>query len=182
MYERTLHSERVYDGRVVKLDVLEVELEDGTRAVREVIRHRGATAILPQLPDGRFVLVRQYRKAGDDDFIEVVAGVYDGDESPESCARRELAEETGYRAKELVFLGSIRPSPGYTEEKIELFFARLEGDRGMTDPDDDERIDLMYRSREEVLNMIRRHEIVDAKTLATWLLYEQWRQVEEEQA
>ncbi|MBN1268550.1 MAG: NUDIX hydrolase [Kiritimatiellae bacterium] len=172
MYEKTLNSRVVYDGRVVTLRVLDVETETGLRAMREVVGHGGAAAVLAQVPDGRFVLVRQFRKAVESMLTEIVAGLLNEGEDPAECARRELAEETGYRAVSIRKVGSVYPSPGYVTEKIDIFFARVADGPGQTMRDEDERLEVVLHSREEIDELIRRGEIQDGKTLAAWLLCE----------
>jgi len=160
-----------FQGRLVCVEVLDVELDGGKRAVREIVKHPGATVILAQLPDQRFVLVRQYRKAIEQALLEVVAGTLDPGEDPESCARRELTEETGYTAKSLRKLGVMYPAPGYSEEVLHVFFAALLPKRGTMRPDDDERLEVEYFTAEALETRIAAGEIRDAKTLGAWALY-----------
>ena len=169
--ERTVASRTVFDGRLLRVEELEVELEGGLRSFREIVRHPGAAVILPQLPDGRFVLVRQFRKPVEQDLVEAVAGTLDPGESPEVCAARELKEETGYEAEEFVKLGEVYPAPGYTDEKLHLFFARLLPVAGESSPDDDEHLSLLHVSAADIEAMIADGRMCDAKTLATWHLY-----------
>src|SRR5579885_535991 len=100
--ERTVESREVYRGRVVSLRVDTVELPDGFRTRREIVVHGEAVAVVPVLPDGRVILVRQFRKPAEAELIEIPAGGVEGGESPEDCVRRELAEETGFRPGRLV--------------------------------------------------------------------------------
>lgn len=171
MKERTLGTKLVFDGRLLKVQVLDVELENGIKSVREVVRHPGAAVILPQLPDGRFVLVRQFRKAIELDTLEVVAGTLKNGENPDDCARRELKEETGYAAQELRRQIVAFPAPGYTDEKLHMYYAKLAPAKGDVAPDEDENVEVEYCSEAEVDSMIRTGRIVDAKTLAAWSLF-----------
>jgi len=173
MNERTLSSRTVFDGRLLRIDVLDVELDNGTRTVREIVRHPGACVILAQLPepDDRFVFVRQFRKAAGVELLEVVAGTLDPGETPETCAVREVKEETGYDVESLHKLGECYPAPGYTEEKLHLYYARLKPARGDAAPEEDEQLEVAYIASDELETMIARGEIVDGKTLAIWLLY-----------
>jgi len=173
MNERTLSSKTVFDGRLLRIDVLDVELDDGTRTVREIVRHPGACAILCQLaePDNRFVFVRQFRKAAAVELLEVVAGTLDPGETPETCAVREVKEETGYEVEALRKLGVCYPAAGYTEEKLHLYYARLKPDQGDAAPEEDEQLEVVHLSADKLETMIARGEMVDAKTLAIWLLY-----------
>ncbi len=171
MHEKTIHLETAFRGKLVQVDVLDVELDCGKRAIREIIKHPGAAVILAQLPDERFVLVRQYRKAIETALLEAVAGTLDPGESPETCARRELTEETGYTAESLHDLGVIYPAPGYSEERLYVYYAKLSPERGPMRPDDDERLEVECFSTDELESMMERGEICDAKTLAAWTLY-----------
>jgi ADP-ribose pyrophosphatase len=156
---------------VLKLDVLEIELENGLRSTREIIRHPGAVIVLPQLPDGRFVFVRQFRKAVDEEMLEVVAGTLNHGEDPAACAERELMEETGYRARRMIKLGRVVPAPGYTDEKLHTFFAELDPLHHEHVGDDDENITTEFLTAAQVEERIAAGHIEDAKTLATWQLY-----------
>lgn len=171
MYEKTLSRKTVYQGRIIDVDVLEVELENGKRSIREIVMHGVAVAIIPRLPDGRFVFIRQFRKPMERVCFEVVAGNvdHDGEREPDS-AIRELQEETGYIAESMELLGPIYPSVGYCSERIDLFYCEVSR-KGETSFDDDERIETVLLSEQEMDEMIRRGEVADAKTLAAWALY-----------
>lgn len=170
MYEKTISRETVYRGRILDVDRLEVELEDGRRAVREIVQHGTAVAVIPRLPDGRLVFIRQFRKAMERDCFEVVAGNCDPGEAEAAAAVRELREETGYIAREVRELGSIFPSVGYCTERIDVFAADVI-EQGSTDPDADEHIEVVVLTEAEMDAMIRGNEVADAKTLAAWMLY-----------
>lgn len=171
MYEKTLSRKTVYEGHILNVDVLDVELENGRRSIREIVQHGIAVAIIPQLPDGRFVFIRQFRKPMERVCFEVVAGNCDDDEHEADTAIRELQEETGYIAESVELLGPIYPSVGYCTERIDVFFARVDGQQGETNFDDDERIETVILSEGEMDEMIRTNEIDDAKTLAAWMLF-----------
>jgi len=115
---------RVYEGRVVKLNVETFALPNGGSATIEVVRHPGAAAVVPLTARGTVLLIRQFRHAAGGFIVEVPAGKLDDGEIPETCARRELQEEAGVLAGELVRLGSILTTPGFTDEVIHLFLAR----------------------------------------------------------
>jgi ADP-ribose pyrophosphatase len=172
MPEKTISSKRGFDGRLLKVDVLEVELQSGRRSIREIIRHPGAAVVLGRLPDGNYVFVRQFRKAIESELIEAVAGGLNEGENPDQCAVRELAEETGYRAKRMTKLGLVFPAPGYTDEKLHIYFAELDPQRGITHTDEDESIELVLLDRTQVEGMLAKGEINDAKTLAAWMMHE----------
>lgn len=172
--EEAIESNRIYSGRVVNLDVDRVRLPDGGESVREVVRHAGAVVILPLFGDGRIALVRQFRYPIGDDLLELPAGTLEPGEPPQACAQRELVEETGWRAGQMEGLGSFYSTPGFTDEVLHSFVATdLDpGDGGRT-PDEDEFIDVVVLSTEEVMSVARRGDIRDAKTLATLLLARQ---------
>ncbi len=93
--EKTISMERVFEGRALTIDVAGIELPDGRRSIREIVRHRGAAVILGERPDGSWVLIYQYRRAVEETLLEVVAGCLEEGESIEDCARREMEEESG---------------------------------------------------------------------------------------
>ena len=158
-------------GCVVSVEVQDVELETGQAAIREIVRHRGAVAVLARRPDGRFLFVRQFRKPVEQIMLEVVAGVLELDEHPEDAARRELREETGYVATDLRPLGVVHPSPGYLDERIEVFAAEVGLEAGPRALDHDERVEVAPLTAEEFESLAWRGGVSDAKTLAAWTLY-----------
>jgi ADP-ribose pyrophosphatase len=170
MNETTISRKTVYEGRILNVDVLEVELENGKRSVREIVQHGVAVAIIARLADGQFVFIRQFRKPMERICFEVIAGNCDPGEDEAVSAARELQEETGCVAGTLERLGSIYPSVGYCTERIDVYFAEVAA-RGEPSFDDDERIETVIVSEEEVDQMIRENKIQDAKTLAAWMLY-----------
>jgi ADP-ribose pyrophosphatase len=169
-----LATERHYTGRIINLDLDTVGLPDGSQGRLEMIRHPGASAVVPILddeeaPDPRILLLRQFRHAADGFIWEVPAGRLDHGETPERCAHRELEEETGMRAESLEPLTTIFTTPGFTDERIHLFLARgLEA--GTHRREADEFVELHPTPWSEVREMIRTREIVDGKTLVA-LLY-----------
>ena len=168
--EQRLEGERVFSGRVVVLEVDRVALPGGGESVREVVRHRGAAVILPILPDGRVLLVRQFRYPVGESLLELPAGTLEPGESAELCARRELIEETGQEARSITSLGRFYSAPGYTDEVLHAVVATdLEPSDGGR-PDDDERIEVETYRVDVVLAMIERGEIRDAKTISTMFL------------
>lgn len=169
-------SERRYEGRIIHLDVDTVRFPDGSTGQLEMIRHPGASAVVPMLddpagPDPRVLLIRQFRHAADGVIWEVPAGRLDPGETPEACARRELAEETGMRAGRLERLTTIYTTPGFTDERIHLFLAGglEEGDHRR---EADEFMELRPTPWSEAMRLIERGEIMDGKTLVS-LLYVQ---------
>ena len=163
-YERPLKSENIYDGRVVHLFRDDVELSDGSRSVREVIRHNGAVCVLPLTDDGRVACVTQYRHAIGRLTLELPAGKLDTkDEDPESAARRELKEETGYECDKITSLGIMHGSPAILDEAIHLYLATGLR-RGKATPDEGEFLDVNHLPLSELADMVMRGEITDAKT------------------
>jgi ADP-ribose pyrophosphatase len=160
LYERTLSSAPGFSGRLLNVEVLEVELEPGVRARREIVRHPGAAAVVARTPDGRFLFVRQFRKPLERETLEIVAGGLEKGESPDECARREVKEESGHEVLSLERLGQMYPAPGYTDEILHLFFAELAAGRGDQGGDHDERIAVEYLTADEI-----------ESKLATWLLF-----------
>ena len=169
-----LHSSRrVYHGRVIDLDLDEVEFPNGTRGQLEMIRHPGAAAVVPFLdpptaPDPRVVLIRQFRHAADAHIYEIPAGRLDHEESPDQCARRELSEETGYRAAQVALLTTIYTTPGFTDERIHLFWA-VDLRAGQPAREPDELIEPVILRWSALWERVRHGEIADAKTLTALL-------------
>ncbi len=159
MQERT-----VYRGRVV---VLTLQTVDGR--TRELIRHPGSVSILPVDGD-EIYLIREYRFTVGDFLWEIPAGTLEENESPEECAARELEEETGLRAGRIEKMFEAYLVPGYGTEKMHFFLA-TELTEGKPNPEPSERIEVHKLKISEVLDMIRRNEIVDAKTIASILFY-----------
>lgn len=167
-------SRPVYRGRVVDLNVDTVRFPDGSTGELEMMRHSGAAAVLPLLggpgdEDPEVVIIRQYRYASGGYLYEVPAGrpSHPG-EDWELCARRELEEETGMRARELRKLATIWTTPGFTDERIHLYLATgLE--EGTHARDADEFMEVVRMPLSRVLEMVRDGEITDAKTICTVL-------------
>lgn len=156
-------ARRVQRGVMLEMVTEEVELPGGRRATLDLIRHPGASAVVPFLSDDEILLIRQYRYAAGGEIYEIPAGKLEPGESPEACALRELEEETGYRAGRLEALGDILTTPGFTDERIHLF-AAYELSAGTQSLDDDELIQLVPVRFAEALEMVWRNEIPDAKS------------------
>jgi ADP-ribose pyrophosphatase len=170
MYEKTVGSKTVFEGRILSVDVLDIELPDGRRAVREIVQHGPAVAVVAKRRDGRFVFIRQFRKAMERVCFEVMAGNCDPGEAAEAAAVRELKEETGYVPDSIRFFAPIYPSVGYCTERIDIFYAEV-NEPGETDFDPDESIETVLITEQEMDEMIRDGKVQDAKTLAAWALY-----------
>ncbi len=154
----------IYDGHVVKLGLETAVLPDGTEVELEVIRHPGAAAVVPLHADGTITLVHQYRHAGGGMHLEVPAGKLDGGEAPESCAPRELAEETGLAATRWTSLGLIHTTPGFTDEVIHLYLAQDLSEVGQA-LEDDEYIELQRMPLADALELCASGGITDGKTI-----------------
>jgi len=167
--EVTLSSEPIYEGRLVKLYKETVRLPDGSESVREVVRHPGAIAIVPVLPDGTVLLVKQFRTAAQQMMLEIPAGTLEPDEDLLVGAARELQEEIGYKPGKLEKLGAEYTAPGYTTEVIHLYLAtHLEPAR--LDGDQDEFIEVVQMPLVEAVRGVLRGEFMDGKTQLALLL------------
>jgi len=167
--EKILSSEPIYEGKLVKLYRDTVELPDGKQADREIVKHPGAVAMVPLLPGGDVLLVRQYRTAARRILLEIPAGTLEPGEDPLIAAERELQEETGYKPGKLMRLGAQYTAPGYTSELIHLFLA-TELEAARLDADDDEFIEVVRLPFDEALRQVIAGEIPDGKTQVALLL------------
>ncbi len=162
--EETIARRYVYQGRILNLRVDTVRLPSGRVTTREIVEHRGAVALVPLDEDGHVLMVRQYRKAIERDLLEIPAGTLEPGESPEACARRELAEETGYQADRLEPLLSFYSSPGFCTEQLHLYLARGLRPAAVPRPED-ERLTLERVPLAQVPALISQGVICDAKSL-----------------
>ena len=162
--EKMVSREEIYDGQIVHLFKDQVELA-GRKAVREVVLHCGAAAIIPVTGDGEILFVRQYRYAVEQPLLEIPAGKLDGGEDPDTCAARELTEETGYKTEHMEKLGYVYTTPGFCNETIHLYLADhlVKSHQHL---DQDEFLDVIRLPIDKVYQMVDRGEIYDAKTLA----------------
>jgi ADP-ribose pyrophosphatase len=158
-----LGTREIFRGRTIHVDVDRVRLPNGREMDMELVHHRGAAAVVPVLDDGAVLLVRQYRYATGGWLLEVPAGKLDDGESPETCARRETEEESGYRPGKLQPLGWIWTTPGFADEKIWLFLA-TELQLTAQVLEDDEVLSLERMPLQEAADQAARGEIQDAKT------------------
>ncbi len=162
---KVLNTKSVFKGRVFELRVDEIEYASGNKGVRETAVHPGGAVVLPLKNDGKIIFVKQYRFPHDKFLIELPAGKLEPGEDPRVCAERELTEETGYTAKEIIKLGAICTTPGFCSEVLHIYLAkdlvpgnhnREEGEQGM---------EVHEYTIEEANTMIAAGEIVDSKTI-----------------
>ncbi|MEF7615591.1 NUDIX hydrolase [Aquincola sp. MAHUQ-54] len=174
LIETRLSSQQVYRGNFLDVRRDVIGLPGGGTATREYIVHPGAVVVVPMLDDGRLVLVRQHRYPLSRVLLEFPAGKIDPGEDTMRCGLRELAEETGYRASECARAGVLHNAAAYSNEHIEIFFARglVEGSQRL---DHGELIDVHVHAPEELDAMAGRGELTDAKTLICLLWLQRWK-------
>lgn len=170
--------EIVHVGRKIRVAIDTQIAADGTVIRRDMILHPGAVVILPVLDRDRVVLLRNHRFVIDETLWEVPAGTREPDEPLEDCARRELLEETGYRAARWRSLGYLYASPGVLDEKLYLFIAE-DLTPGVMQPEADEELEPVIVRFEEAIRMCVAGEIKDAKTITSLLLWEKLRESSE---
>lgn len=167
---KVLSSETLYQGKVFRLQRDTVIEPGGVRAERDIIVHPGSVVVLPVFPDGRVLLIRQYRHSVGEFLWELVAGRKEPEETPPAAARRELEEETGYRAKRLRKLLRVVPTPGFVNEWMWIFAA--EGlSKGPARPEEDENITPRIFTLKEAEKMIERGTLRDGKSICGILYY-----------
>ena len=172
-------SERLYSGKVINLDRDTVQFPNNSTGQLEMIRHPGASAVVPfmdepRAPDPRILLIRQFRHAANGFIWEIPAGRLDPGETPATCAQRELEEEVGMTADVLARLTTIYTTPGFTDEKIHLFMAH-ELKKGTHRREPDEFMEVQTKRWSEAMNMMRVGEIVDAKTVVALMFVQAFR-------
>ena len=164
--EKTISSENIFSGKVISLQVDEVELPNGKIAKREIIKHPGAVAIIAITDENKIVMVEQYRKALEQTIIEIPAGKLESGEQPDVCAKRELEEETSYECESLELLNSFYTSPGFANEIVHVYLAKgLTKKEDAAGLDEDEFVNLMELTIGEALQAIEEKKIYDAKTI-----------------
>jgi ADP-ribose pyrophosphatase len=165
-----INRRTVHQGRVIEVQVDDVEVRDGLNVRRDVVRHPGAVVMLAVDAEERILWIRQHRWAAGRELLELPAGTLEHGEAPEACARRELAEETGFAAANWQALGGFFSAPGFCDEYLYAFAASgLKPEQA--DGDDDEDITLEPLTLDETMVRIEAGQIEDAKSLATLMLY-----------
>jgi ADP-ribose pyrophosphatase len=170
---KVISSKKVYESRIFEVTEDVAVAPDGFEIRRAIVRHPGAAVMMPLDESGRVLLVRQFRLPAGKRIWELPAGRIDEGETPLQAARRELAEETGYRARKWKKIVSYFPSPGFVGEKMHIYLA-TGLIRGEATPMDDERIECRWFAVEEVEDWIRRGKIIDGKTIAGFLAWRQF--------
>ncbi|WP_312889202.1 NUDIX hydrolase [Desertibacillus haloalkaliphilus] len=163
LYEKTIASTTVYEGKVIDVKVDDVKLPNGHTSKREIVNHPGAVAVIALTPEGNLLLVRQFRKPLERTIVEIPAGKLELNEEPLHSAKRELEEETGYRSNQLEFVTSFYTSPGFADEIVHIYFTD-QLTAGHVQTDEDEFVDLLEVTLEDAEKMIETKEIFDAKT------------------
>ena len=174
LVEQMLTTECVFQGKLLHVRRDQVRLPDGATAIREYIVHPGAVLVLPVLPDGRFIVVRQFRYPMNRVFIEFPAGKLDPPESPLETGKRELLEAAGYTAKRWTRLGTVHTVLSYSTEAIEMFLAEDLTHVG-ANLDAGEFLDVITLSHDDMLAALDRGEITDVKTVAMLMFLERRR-------
>ncbi|AKA70108.1 NUDIX hydrolase [Clostridium scatologenes] len=168
--EKTLLSENIYKGKIIEVNLKTVELPNGKEGKREIVNHPGGVAILAYKDKETILLVEQFRKPLERSLLELPAGKIEKGEEPKICGIRELEEETGYKANKFNYLGKIVTSPGFCDEYIYLYKAEdlYKGNTGLQD--EDEFINVKELKIDIIKEMIRKGEIIDAKTISAFMM------------
>ena len=167
--EKTIHKNYVYKGKILNLRADDAQLPDGKPCKREIIEHSGGACVL-YVEDGNVLFVRQYRYAYGESIYEIPAGKLEPNEAPMSAAKRELEEEAGVIAKDLELLHVMYPTPGYTNEKIYIYYAK-EGVKTDRRLDEDEFLDTVWIPLPKAKQMLLNGEIKDGKTIVALQAY-----------
>ncbi|MBM7835896.1 NUDIX hydrolase [Clostridium sardiniense] len=166
--EKIIKEELKYEGNFLKFVSIDVELPDGNKGNRDVIRHPGASAVLAFLDDETVLLVEQFRVALNKILLEIPAGKLEKGEDPKICAYRELEEETGYKSEDIEYLGTIATGAGFTDEQIHIYKA-TNLYKGVKGGDDDEFIEAKPYKIKEIKEMIKDGRIIDTKTISAFM-------------
>ncbi|MFX3623882.1 MAG: NUDIX hydrolase [Ectobacillus sp.] len=164
--ERTIATELIFQGKIIKVQVDDVTLPNGATSKRELVKHPGAVAVVAVTDEGKLVLVEQYRKAMEKALVEVPAGKLEPGEAPKTTAIRELEEETGYICDKMELIASFYTAPGFSDEIVYLYEATgLTKKEDKAELDEDEFVELLEVSLEEAKQLIAERRIHDAKTI-----------------
>ncbi|NLP46477.1 MAG: NUDIX hydrolase [Epulopiscium sp.] len=155
----------VYQGRIFTVAEDTIRFPNGKETTWDLLLHSGAAAVVPIDDDGNIVLVEQYRCVADENILEIPAGKLEKDEEPSICAARELEEETGYKAKKLIYVSSIYSAVGFSDEVIQIY-AAIGLETGVQNLDENEYVIVKKYTMKEVIDMILNGKIKDSKTIA----------------
>ena len=170
-FEKTIKTEEIYKGNIIDVEKQTIVLPNGKTATRDIVRHMGASAVVPVTDSGEIYLVKQYRKPLDIVSLEIPAGKLDENEDPRECAIRELKEETGLVAGEIKKILTFHSTPGFSDEIIHIYIA-TELTCEEASPDEDEFISSRKYKLDDLLGMISTGVIADGKTIAGILFAE----------
>lgn len=162
--EKTMKSEKLYEGKIINLRIDTVELPDKKYSKREIVEHPGGVAIVGITDENKILLVSQYRKAVDRVLLELPAGKIEVNEEPKETAIKELKEETGYSTEKLEYLLEFYTSPGFSTEKVYIFLAE-NMEKGEQELESGEYIDVESYRIEDLIEMIENGDIIDSKTI-----------------
>lgn len=162
--EKTMKSDKLYEGKIINLRIETVELPDKKYSKREIVEHPGGVAIVGITDDNEILLVSQYRKAIDRVLFELPAGKLEVNEEPKETGLRELKEETGYSTEKLEYLLEFYTSPGFSTEKVYIFLAE-NMEKGEQELESGEFIDVGTYKIDDLMEMIKKGDIIDSKTI-----------------
>lgn len=162
--EITINEKKLYEGKIISLYCDDVALPNGNNSKREYVSHNGGAAVLPIDENGYVYLVRQFRYAYREEVLEIPAGKIEKGEDPKVCAIRELSEETGWSAEEVRLLSCLYPSPGYTNEHLYVYLAKVKT-LGQSHFDENEILEMEKYSLEDAYSMVVRGVIKDSKSI-----------------
>ncbi|NLJ77799.1 MAG: NUDIX hydrolase [Tissierellia bacterium] len=171
--EKTMKTEKIYEGKIVNLRIDTVELPDKKYSKREIVEHPGSVGIIPITDDGHMILVKQFRKPIEKTILEIPAGKIEINEEPRETAKRELIEETGYSSNNLEFVLEFYTSPGFSNEKMYLFLA-TDLSKGEACPEYGEYIEVEKIKIDTLMDRIGKGEISDSKTIISILFCQKY--------
>lgn len=173
LFEKVESTEKIYEGKIIDVERLEVSLPSGKKSTREIVRHNGGAAIVAIDDNDEVFMVRQYRIAAGKELMEIPAGKIEKGEDPAVCAERELREETGYSAGQMRLLTTLYATPGYCSEKLYVYLA-TNLTSGHPHRDEGEFLKVRKYKLQDLLEMVYEGQISDAKTVAGILLAERY--------
>lgn len=168
--EKTVDTKNIYKGKIIEVNLQTVKLPNGKEAKREIVNHSGGVAILAYKDKDTILMVEQFRKPIEKNILEIPAGKIEKGEDIELCGIRELEEETGYKANKFKYLGKIVTTPGFSNEYIYIYKAE-DLYKGQDDlGDEDEFINVKELKVDKIKDMIKKGEIIDAKTISAFMM------------